>query len=224
MSVNFINDGTLDWNKLIKYCSVPAPQFFREHSPNCSGILVPKYAVVHYTAGGHIAGTKDWCCNPESKVSYHFLIGRDGTVVQMVSLEQWAWHAGKSEWNGITGLNQFSVGIGLCNWGPLALDGQDGSFKPYNCCNSSYRIPREQVVDMPNVHDDSVYRYWEKYPEKQLFSLALLVHGLCSSLPIDDLLGHNEIAPKRKIDPGPAFPLEAYSVFARIARRIQTAR
>ncbi len=55
------------------------------------------------------------------KVSAHFLIRRDGTLIQFVSCLDRAWHAGVSNWQGRERCNDFSVGI--------ELEGSD--FKPF---------------------------------------------------------------------------------------------
>lgn len=47
------------------------------------------------------------------RVSAHFLIYRDGALVQFVPLQQRAWHAGASRWRGRERCNDFSVGIEL---------------------------------------------------------------------------------------------------------------
>jgi len=47
------------------------------------------------------------------RVSAHFLIRRDGAVLQFVSCLDRAWHAGQSEWRGRARCNDFSVGIEL---------------------------------------------------------------------------------------------------------------
>ncbi len=59
----------------------------------------------------------------ELKVSAHFLIRRDGALIQFVSCDHRAWHAGRSEWRGRENCNDFSVGI--------ELEGLEGdSFEP----------------------------------------------------------------------------------------------
>lgn len=45
------------------------------------------------------------------KVSAHFLIRRDGGLIQFVPCAKRAWHAGKSSWKGRTSCNDFSIGI-----------------------------------------------------------------------------------------------------------------
>ncbi len=47
------------------------------------------------------------------RVSAHFLIRRDGELIQFVPCRQRAWHAGVSSWRGRTACNDFSIGIEL---------------------------------------------------------------------------------------------------------------
>ena len=47
------------------------------------------------------------------RVSSHFLVGRDGQVIQFVPCNKRAWHAGVSTWQGRSRCNDFSVGIEL---------------------------------------------------------------------------------------------------------------
>jgi N-acetyl-anhydromuramoyl-L-alanine amidase len=47
----------------------------------------------------------------DARVSSHFLVRRDGGVIQFVSCAQRAWHAGQSEWRGRSRCNDFSIGI-----------------------------------------------------------------------------------------------------------------
>ena len=55
--------------------------------------------------------------NPQGRVSAHYLIGRDGTLYQLVSEDHRAWHAGASRWGGWRDLNSASIGIELDNNG-----------------------------------------------------------------------------------------------------------
>jgi len=57
------------------------------------------------------------------QVSAHFLLRRDGTLLQFVSCDERAWHAGRSHWRGRDDCNDFSIGIEL-----EGLEG--GSFEP----------------------------------------------------------------------------------------------
>jgi N-acetyl-anhydromuramoyl-L-alanine amidase len=48
-----------------------------------------------------------------TRVSAHFLIRRDGELVQFVPVERRAWHAGVSSWRGRSRCNDFSLGVEL---------------------------------------------------------------------------------------------------------------
>jgi N-acetyl-anhydromuramyl-L-alanine amidase AmpD len=53
--------------------------------------------------------------NPESKVSYHYLVGRSGTVYQFVADNRRAWHAGVSTYRGQSDCNNFTLGVSFAN-------------------------------------------------------------------------------------------------------------
>lgn len=92
-------------------------------SPNRSKRSKPISAIVlHYTGSLNIEGTVAWFKDPESRVSAHYVVGRDGRVVQMVPEEEVAWHAGRSAMrpnlpdgdpHKEPNVNSFSVGIEL---------------------------------------------------------------------------------------------------------------
>lgn len=102
------------------------------------------------------------------RVSSHFLVQRDGRILQFVACKQRAWHAGVSEWRGRTRCNDFSIGI--------ELEGCD---------------------DLP-------------FEAPQYVSLARLTRYLLRNFPIADIVGHSDIAPGRKTDPGPFFEWTRY--------------
>ena len=97
------------------------------------------------------------------RVSAHFLIRRDGALVQFVPCGQRAWHAGESAWRGRPRCNDFSIGI--------ELEGADDV----------------------------------AYTATQYTMLGGLVRALRRRYPIADVVGHSDIAPGRKTDPGRAF-------------------
>jgi N-acetylmuramoyl-L-alanine amidase len=91
-------------------------------SPNCS--QRPPSAritavIVHADAGTTEEGTLSWICtkhpNPKDNVSYHYLIGRDGTIYQCVADAMKAWHAGLSTFRGQADCNTYSLGVSFAN-------------------------------------------------------------------------------------------------------------
>lgn len=87
-------------------------------SPNCDdrppGIGVT-CIVLHSTVVPTLEGTVRVFQDPKNKVSAHFVVAKDGRVVQMVPVERRAWHAGVSELEGEPRVNDFSVGIEMVN-------------------------------------------------------------------------------------------------------------
>lgn len=71
--------------------------------------------VIHATATAGIDSPRAWLCNPASKVSAHWLIGRTGVILHLVHEVNVAWHAGQSSWKGQGGVNAFSIGIEIVN-------------------------------------------------------------------------------------------------------------
>jgi AmpD protein len=100
------------------------------------------------------------------RVSAHLFIRRDGEVVQFVSLNDRAWHAGKSSWQGRDACNDYSIGIE---------------------CEGTDEVP---------------------YTEAQYHTLWKLLPMLLEAYPAitpDRIVGHSDVAPGRKTDPGPSF-------------------
>jgi N-acetyl-anhydromuramoyl-L-alanine amidase len=96
-------------------------------------------------------------------VSAHFVIRRCGELIQFVSCDDRAWHAGTSSWQGVNQCNDYSIGI--------ELEGLEGhTFEP-----EQYQV------------------------------LVRLLRHLRLKYPVQHVVGHEHIAPGRKLDPGPGF-------------------
>lgn len=86
--------------------------------------------VLHYTGMETGQAALDRMCDPDAKVSAHYMVWEDGRVVQLVGEDKRAWHAGVSNWQGDEDLNSRSIGVEIVNPGhefPLT----DGTLKPY---------------------------------------------------------------------------------------------
>src|SRR6201996_2809120 len=88
----------------------PSPNFDQRRGP-------PDMVVVHYTGMSTGAEALARLCDPEAKVSSHYLIEEDGRVFQLVPEERRAWHAGVAFWKGERDVNAVSIGIELVNPG-----------------------------------------------------------------------------------------------------------
>ncbi len=92
-----------------------------EQSPNCGrrpeNVIVDTI-VLHHTAGPTTASCVRTFLDTKSQVSSHYVVGKDGSIIQMVSTYARAWHAGKStDAYGRDNVNHFSVGIEIVNIG-----------------------------------------------------------------------------------------------------------
>jgi AmpD protein len=160
-----------------------SPQARRIDSPNFGprppGALI-NLAVIHSISlppgvyGGDeierlFTNQLDWSAHPYfeqirgAEVSAHFVIRRDGELLQFVSTNDRAWHAGRSSWQGRDNCNDYAIGIEL-----------------------------EGLEDTP-------------FETAQYQALATLLQQARRVYPIEQIAGHEHVAPGRKRDPGKAF-------------------
>ena len=149
---------------------------------------------IHHTAGGHrpdwtIAGwnTDKTTSGGKLRVATSYVIGNvsttdgntewDGVIVRCFPEEMWAHHLGLHAANN-EALNKKSIGVELCNYGPLKLS-SDGKF--YNYVNKV--VPASQVIELSKPFKG--YKYYHKYSEKQIESLRALLIDLSKRFGID---------------------------------------
>jgi N-acetylmuramoyl-L-alanine amidase len=143
-----------------------------EHpSPNQNDRKLPvSMLVLHYTGMETGEAALERMCDPAAEVSAHYMVQEDGRVLRLVPDDKRAWHAGRSEWNGVTDVNSASLGIEIANGG------------------HDYGLPA--------------------YPDAQINALIPLCKRLIERYDIQprNIVGHSDIAPERKNDPGEHFP------------------
>lgn len=176
----------------------------REDTSKLGGTLMPRFLVIHYTAGASFdADLRSLARDQETRASVHLLIGRDGAVAQIVPFNRVAWHAGESKWGEVSGLNNHSIGIELCNGG-LLKKLANGTFITW----FNREIPPDEVMEA--VHErGGPQRGWHTFPQAQLDRLLEVAHALHGRYRFLDMLGHDDISWPRKTDPGPAFPMDS---------------
>ena len=175
-------------------------------SPSVGGVLAAQYLVMHFTAGRDATSSIASLCNKASKASAHVVICRDGSVTQLVPFNRVAWHAGVSRWQGLEGMNRYALGIELDNAGRLDRVGSrwQAWFK------ASYPDDEVLVANHKNDAPGTPPCGWHTYTEVQI-TAALEVAGLrVGKYALRDVLGHEDIAPGRKVDPGPDFPMASF--------------
>ncbi len=175
-------------------------------SPNQGGELTAHYLVMHYTAGATAQSSIQHFLKSQSKASAHVVVGREGEITQLVPFNRVAWHAGRSRWHSLIGLNRHSIGIELDNAGPL--EGGPGQWRAW----FGRQYPDEDVVVAAHKLD-GIDRGWHVYSETQLSVALEVAEAIVAHYGLVDVLGHDDIAPERKLDPGPVFPMESFRGF-----------
>jgi N-acetylmuramoyl-L-alanine amidase len=143
----------------------PSPNF----EPRPQGVPLDMI-VLHYTDMLNAEEALERLCDPQAKVSAHFLISKEGELYQLVDPKHRAWHAGVSSWEGQGDINSRSIGVELDNLGH--------TFGP------------------------------EPFSKVQMKTLLALLEELTQTYGIQPhrIVGHSDVAPGRKKDPGEWFP------------------
>ena len=139
-----------------------------------------RFLILHYTAIDLDTSIR---VLTQQEVSSHYLIpeGYDNKIYQLVDESKRAWHAGVSYWKGINNVNFSSIGIEIVNLG---------------------NFQGEITDDVPDG------RYFYNYPKQQIDKVGEISKDIVDRYKIDpvNVLGHSDVAPQRKPDPGPNFP------------------
>tara|TARA_B100000963_G_scaffold62781_1_gene50828 strand:- start:92 stop:820 length:729 start_codon:yes stop_codon:yes gene_type:complete len=150
------------------------PKISTNYSPNFNTVKRLKknirFIIIHYTGMQNELSALNRLCDIKAKVSAHYFIKKNGSVLNLVPPIYESWHAGTSSWKGLKSLNKYSIGIEIQNSG----------------------------------HDNK----YEKFSQKQIISTKKLLRYLINKYKVNlkNILGHSDIAPDRKKDPGEKFP------------------
>jgi len=175
-------------------------------TPNLGGALIkPTLLVMHYTASQNAKGAISWLCNKNAKASAHLVIDENGVVTQLAPFNRVAWHAGVSKWKSKSNCNGFSIGIELSNPGPLVKLGNGKFADAYGG-----GFPADRVAMLAHKFDKGVVKPWAIYPQPQIEAAVDVAQAICAAYGIKEIAGHDDIAPTRKRDPGPAFHMDSF--------------
>jgi N-acetylmuramoyl-L-alanine amidase len=135
-------------------------------SPNF-GERRPTVVVVHHTGSNSVDAALQTLLDPARRVSAHYLIGRDGRLLQLVDERHRAWHAGDSRWGSITDVNSTSIGIELVNNGdePFPAEQIAALISLLKDVTVRHQIPPQNVVGHADVapsrkSDPNAYFPW----------------------------------------------------------------
>lgn len=175
----------------------------------------PTAIVLHDTAQYRHGGAVRWFLDPACNVSAHIVVETDGSATQMVGFNTVAFHAGKSSWNGRSGCNAFTIGIEIVNPGSMVKRGNEAHLI-YTSKDAKTRKTTERIVERfplsqckqiaTKEHGAGV---WLPYTDAQIRAVTEICQALVRAYPsITEIVTHWLIAPKRKVDTNPTFPLE----------------
>jgi N-acetylmuramoyl-L-alanine amidase len=136
------------------------------------GLRKPNFVIIHHTAQNSCEQTLQTFTKPQTQVSAHYVICKDGTVHHMLNDYLRAWHGGAAKWGSNTDINSSSIGIEIDNNG------------------------------------------FEEFTEAQISSLLRVLTQLKKqyNIPVNNFIGHADIAPGRKVDPNRHFPWQQLSL------------
>jgi N-acetyl-anhydromuramyl-L-alanine amidase AmpD len=140
-----------------------------------------KQICLHHTVSNPIGGADavyNWWAFDPQRVATHYVIDYDGNVYQLIPSENWAHHLGIKARNN-TELNKACIGIELVSWGGLVKKGDDyfigGEWKNNAIQPGVLRVEKETVVEC----NHRGFKHFQKYSDKQIESLSLLLPQLC---------------------------------------------
>lgn len=154
------------------------------------------YLILHFTSEDFAESLRLLTQRTDRPVSVHYLVPETGDptyprktlkIHRLVTEDRRAWHAGLSHWAGAAALNDTSVGIEIVNQS-ACVD---------NVPDTETPTPEDQTCTLLD------------YREEQIELVIRLAADILERNPdIDpvDVIGHGDIAPTRRVDPGPLFP------------------
>jgi len=183
-------------------------------------LIVMHYTAVPYSSktshGSNPRRIRNWLLGASRKSSTHYVVLRDGSVMQAAGLTERTWHAGKSKFKTPTGdtlksVNFCSIGVDFDNVGQLFPAG-NGKFVDYYGrvkLKKGDRIKNYYAGPEPIEIDG---KFWEPYSRESVDSMKKVILEIVSVFPqLKDepwrLVGHEDIR-STKSDPGPACPMD----------------
>ena len=159
---------------MLTVAEAPSPNFDTRRAP-------PDMLVLHYTgmrsAEAAVARLRD----PEARVSAHYVVDEDGSILRLVPEERRAWHAGRGVWQGEDDCNAASIGIEIDN------PGHEFGYRDFpeaqiaavialvDDIRSRWTIPDARIIAHSDLAPDRKEDPGERFPWKRLAGAG---HGL----------------------------------------------
>jgi len=177
--------------------------------------FAPRIAVVHYGVTDSLDAL--WRAQNYRKFFAHVSI--DGwsahtesgplrgvsKVIQQLDFDQRGTHCGSSSYKGSPHCNAFAFGIEIANPGPLKQQ-TNGSLR--TVYEKPWPISDAIEAEHKSGSAPRDWSHWAQYSDEEIDLVIQLVGLWRMHYGITDVVGHDDISPGRKSDPGPAFPIE----------------
>lgn len=168
--------------------------------PGGDAMPIRRCVVLHFTGGASGASSVE--AMKQRGVSAHIVVERDGVIRQCRPFNVKCAHAGVSRWQDPkTGkkygtANEYGIGIEIANAGS-----DPGALK--------WAKKQGYKTRMAKHRNGGPIVEWEEFPDAQMKAVTALCVALVKQYNLDDVTGHDCIAPDRKDDPGPCLQMEA---------------
>lgn len=168
-----------------------------------SGAMKPVWLVIHYTATDNYDADVETLSTGPRPASCHLVVAPDGRITQIGTFRDKLWHAGKSAWKGYSGLNASSIGIEVTCPGPIDRDQARYGAK---------LKPGQPYLFADDAHKNGgPVRRWAIFTDAQIAVVQEVGTLLMAHYGLREAVGHDDIAPTRKIDPGPSCPAPVFA-------------
>lgn len=176
----------------------------------------PEGLCLHFTDGYSAKGEEDAMNTLAGGINdgyAYFVNDRNGVIYQTYPISEWGYHCGVSSWPNLgSSLNNKIIGIESCGMGQVALrsDGSYGS-KEVPSMKEYWTKDDVRAVKAPPYVNAGTYLKFSPAQERSLveFILWLAVQSGMGEAFIDNVVGHDEIAPDRRDDPGGSLSMPA---------------
>lgn len=161
----------------------------------------PEGLTLHHTAGHQDKLGKSGVAYGREQGHLYLFMDQYGKIFQSFPLNKWGYHAGKSSYAGLgSGVSARLVGLEVAAAGKLDKSGS--GWKSY----WGKPMPKEQVREVPKKNANQQAGAYQRYTAAQEASIIELCLWLKRNNPtvfnFDYVVGHDEVAPTRKNDPG----------------------
>jgi N-acetyl-anhydromuramyl-L-alanine amidase AmpD len=152
----------------------------------------PLGAVIHFTVSGRTAKSAENVVRYMASQGLGCLVMDENGIFYAPEgynyLRDVVYHAGKSQWKGYSGMSAYCVGIEICNWGT----------------DATLRKAKDiRIVDSKRDNQKpGIYQRYTEAQEKSLIRFLRYLRKTSKDFSVEYVVGHDEIAPQRKADPG----------------------